>query len=179
MSKPVPLYGIMAEFEHPEELVEAARQARAAGYRRMDAYTPFPIHDLPEAVGFTRTRLPLLVFIGGLTGGLIGYLMQYHASVLAYPLNVGGRPMHSWPAFIPVTFEMTVLVAALTAVLGMLALNGLPQPYHPVFNVPKFALASRDRFFLVIEARDPKFDQGRVREFLTTLKPHEVFDIEQ
>lgn len=179
MSKRVPLYGVMAEFEQAEELVAAARRARAAGFTRLDAYTPFPIHDLPAAVGFERTWLPWLVFFGGLAGGLTGYFMQYYASAVAYPLNVGGRPPHSWPAFIPVTFEMTVLFAALTAVLGMLALNGLPQPHHPVFNVPRFALASRDRFFLVIQARDPKFEHGQVRAFLESLRPHEVFDIEQ
>lgn len=178
MAKRVPIYGLMAEFEHAEELVEASRRTREAGYTHIDAYTPFPIHDLPDAIGFRRTRLPVIVFIGGLVGALTGYLMQYYASVLAYPINIGGRPLHSWVAFIPVTFEMTVLFAALSAVLGMLALNGLPQPYHPAFNVPRFALASHDRFFLIIEARDPKFDRDRTREFLVGLQPHEVFDVE-
>ena len=178
MGKRVPIYGLMAEFEHAEELVEAARKARAAGYTCLDAYTPFPIHDLPEAIGFHKTRLPQVVFAGGLLGGLTGYLMQYYAAAVAYPINVGGRPLHSWPAFIPVTFEMTVLFAALSAVLGMLALNGLPQPYHPTFNVPRFALASRDRFFLLIEARDPQYDPERTREFLLSLRPHEVSDVE-
>jgi hypothetical protein len=178
MAKRVPIYGLMAEFEHAEELVDAARKTREAGFTCMDAYTPFPIHDLPEAIGFRKTRLPLIVFVGGLIGGLTGYLMQYHAAAVAYPINVGGRPLHSWPAFIPVTFEMAVLFAALSAVLGMLALNGLPQPYHPAFNVPRFALASRDRFFLVIEARDPKFDRQHTREFLLSLSPHEVSDVE-
>lgn len=179
MSKRVPLHGVMAEFEHAEELVEAARLTREAGYTRIDAYTPFPIHDLPEAIGFNRTVLPWLVFAGGLFGAVGGYFMQYYAAVLAYPVNVGNRPLHSWPAFIPVTFEMTILCAALTAVLGMLALNGLPQPYHPAFNVPRFAMASRDRFFLIIEARDPKYDHARVKAFLTSLSPHEVFDVEE
>jgi len=178
MSQHPPIYGLMAEFEHAEQLVDAGRQTREAGYRHIDAYTPFPIHDLPEAIGFRRTRLPLIVFVGGLLGALTGYLMQYYAAAVAYPINVGGRPLHSWPMFIPITFELTVLFAALSAVLGMLALNGLPQPYHPAFNVPRFALASRDRFFLIIEARDPKFDRDRTREFLVSLKPHDVFDVE-
>ena len=178
MGKREPIYGIMAEFEHAEELVEAARQTRDAGYTCIDAYTPYPIHELPEAIGFHKTRLPLLVFAGGLIGGLTGYLMQYYAAAVAYPINVGGRPLNSWPSFIPVTFEMTVLFAAGTAVLGMLALNGLPMPYHPVFNVERFALASRDRFFLIVESRDPKFDRQQTREFLLSLKPHEVSDVE-
>jgi len=178
MSQRVPIYGLMAEFEHAEELVEATRKTRDAGYTHIDAYTPFPIHDLPEAIGFRKTWLPQIVFAGGLLGGLTGYLMQYYAAAVAYPINVGGRPLHSWPAFIPVTFEITVLFAALSAVLGMLALNGLPQPYHPTFNVPRFALASRDRFFLLIEARDPKYNHDRTREFLLSLRPHEVSDVE-
>jgi len=168
----------MAEYAPAEELVAAARKTRAAGYTCIDAYTPFPIHDLPEAIGFNRTRLPLLVFAGGLIGGLTGYLMQYYAAAVAYPINVGGRPLHSWPSFIPVTFEMAVLFAAGTAGLGMLALNGLPQPYHPAFNVERFALASRDRFFLIVESRDPKFDRAQTRTFLLSLKPHEVSDVE-
>lgn len=152
------LYGLMAEFDTPTALVAAARRAYQAGYRRMDAYSPFPIEELHEAIGAHHTRLPLLVLLGGLAGGLGGYALQYWVSAVAYPINVGGRPFHSWPAFIPVTFECTILVAALSAVLGMLALNGLPMPYHPVFNAPRFALASRNRFFLCIEARDPRFD---------------------
>lgn len=178
MAKREPIYGLMAEFEHAEDLVAAARQTRAAGYTCLDAYTPFPIHDLPEAIGFNKTKLPYIVFLGGLLGGLTGYLMQYYAAAVAYPINVGGRPFHSWPSFIPVTFEMTVLFAAGSAVLGMLALNGLPQPYHPAFNVERFALASRDRFFLLIESRDPKFDREATRAFLLSLKPHEVSDVE-
>lgn len=179
MSKHSSVYGLMAEFTHPEELVEATRRTREAGYSRIDAFTPYPIHDLPDALGFRRNRVPLIVLVGGIVGALTGYLMQYYASAVAYPVNVGGRPLHSWPAFIPVTFEMTVLIAALSAVLGMLALNGLPQPHHPVFNVPKFALASHDRFFLVIEARDPQFDHVRTREFLESLRPQEVFEVER
>jgi hypothetical protein len=164
----------MAEFEEPNALVAAADRARHEGYRRMDAFSPFPIEELHEALGAPHTRLPLIVLIGGLVGCLGGYGLQYWVSAMAYPLNVGGKPYHSWPAFIPVTFECTILVAAIAAVFGMLALNGLPMPYHPVFNVPRFALASRNRFFLCIEARDPKFDLEATRRFLETLEPREV-----
>jgi hypothetical protein len=168
----------MAEFDSPADLLGAAERAYAEGYRRMDAYTPFPVHGLAEAIGFRRTRLPLLVFFGAVAGCVGGYGLQYWISAIDYPLNIGGRPLNSWPAFIPVTFELTILVAALAAVLGMLALNGLPRPYHPVFNVPEFELASRNRFFLCIEATDPKFDRGETKHFLEGLKPHAVFEVE-
>ena len=168
------IHGLMAEFDDPSSLVAATERAHREGYRRMDAYSPFPIEELHEALGSRHTRLPLIVLIGGLCGCIGGYALQYWSSVMAYPLNIGGKPLHSWPAFIPVTFECTILVAALSAVLGMLALNGLPQPYHPVFNVPRFALASRNRFFLCIESADPKFDLEGTREFLVTLNPREV-----
>ena len=168
------VYGLMAEFEDPNRLVAAAHRAREAGYRRMDAYSPLPIEELHEAIGFHDKKLPMIVLIGGLVGCLAGYLLQYWVSTMAYPLNVGGKPLNSWPAFIPVTFECTILGAALSAVLGMLGLNGLPQPYHPVFNVARFALASRNRFFLCIEARDRKFDLEETRRFLETLEPKEV-----
>lgn len=163
------LYGLMAEFTTPTDLVFAARKAYAAGYRKMDAYSPFAIEELSEAIGFHHTRLPLVVLVGGIVGCLGGYALQYWVSVINYPLNAGGRPLHSWPAFIPVTFETTVLAAAAAAVFGMLALNGLPMPYHPVFNVSRFALASKDRFFLVIETADPRFDRHHTAEFLTAL----------
>jgi hypothetical protein len=174
MTRTHPVYGLMAEFDTPGDLVAATARARAAGYRRMDAYSPFPIEELHEALGEHHSRLPLLVLLGGLTGCVGGFGLQYWASAIAYPLNVGGRPLNSWPAFIPVTFECTILAAALSAVLGMLALNGLPMPYHPVFNVRRFALASRNRFFLVIEARDPSFDSDETRQFLQSLGTREV-----
>jgi hypothetical protein len=172
------LYGLMAEFEEPTALVHAARQVREAGYEKIDAYSPFPIEELDEALAIRHTRLPLIVLIGGLIGCLGGFYLCYWVSTTVYPLNIGGRPLNSWPAFIPVTFECTILLAALSAVLGMLALNGLPQPYHPVFNVPSFDQASRNRFFLCIEASDPKFDLNATRKFLKSLGATEVTDVE-
>jgi hypothetical protein len=178
MARMTGVYGLMAEFETPEDLLAAAERARDAGYQRMDAYTPFPIEGLAEAIGFRRTWLPLIVLIGGIIGCVGGYFLQYWISVIDYPLNVGGRPLHSWPTFVVVTFELTILVAALSAVLGMLALNGLPMPYHPVFNVPRFALATRDRFFLCIEATDPKFDPDETRRFLERSQPRQISEVE-
>lgn len=171
------LYGLMAEFERPEPLLLAARAARNAGYRNMDAYTPFPVHGLHDAVGFHKTRLPLLVLTGGLTGCFLGFMMQYFASVWDYPWNIGGRPLNSWVSFIVITFECTVLCAGLTAVFAMLALNGLPRPHHPVFNVPSFELASRSHFFLCIEARDPSFDLEKTRAFMETLSPKMIWEV--
>lgn len=172
------LYGVMAEFDNPDALLEATRRAYEDGYRKMDAYTPYPIEELSEALGFHRNRLPLVVLIGGILGGIGGYLLMYWTSVIDYPINVGGRPFNSWPSFIPITFETTVLIAALSATLGMLALNGLPMPHHPVFNAPNFALASRDRFFLCIEADDPRFDHNATTDFLKGLNAREVTDVE-
>lgn len=172
------IYGLMAEFDEPRKLIAAARRAREAGYQKMDAYTPFPVEGLAAALGFRHTRVPLLVLIGGIVGCVGGFFMQYYIAVIDYPLNIGGRPLNSWPSFVVVTFEMTVLAAALSAVLGMLALNGLPMPHHPVFNVPRFALASKDRFFLLIESGDPKFDLQRTRDFLKSLGSREVSDVE-
>lgn len=173
-----PLYGVMAEFANPTDLVAAARRVYSLGYRRINGYSPYPIEELSEAIGFTHTSLPLIVFIGGVLGGLGGFFMQYWIEVINYPLNVGGKPYNSWPAFIPITFEMTVLCASFAAVLGMLVLNKLPQPYHPVFNVPNFAMATRDRFFLAVEANDPKFDHAAVVELLRSLGALEVNDVE-
>jgi hypothetical protein len=168
----------MAEFEGPNELVHAARRTYEAGYRRINGYSPYPIEELSEAVGFTHTSLPLIVFIGGLLGGIGGFLMQYWIEVINYPINVGGKPYNSWPAFIPITFECTVLAAAFSAVLGMLVLNKLPQPYHPVFNAPNFAMATRDRFFLVVEANDAKYDHDGVVELFKSLNAQEIIDVE-
>jgi hypothetical protein len=174
-----PIYGVIAEFDNPTDAVAAARRAYEEGYRRMDAYSPYPIEALSEAIGFHGSRLPLIVLIGGIVGCLGGYLMQYYLNAVDYALNVGGKPQHSWPAFIPITFETTVLGAALAAIFGMLALNGLPEPYHPVFNAPNFALATRDRFFLLIEARDAKFDRAGTAAFLRNLDgAREVTDVE-
>ena len=172
------MYGVMAEFENPTDLVAAARKVYSLGYRRINGYSPYPIEELSEAIGFTHTKLPLIVFIGGLLGGLGGFFMQYYIAAMDYPINVGGKPTNSWPAFIPITFEMTVLCAAFAAVLGMLMLNKLPQPYHPVFNVPNFAMATRDRFFLAVEANDPKFDHAKVVDLLKSLGAQEVTDVE-
>ena len=177
---PVPrLYGLMAEFETPQELVDAAARTREAGFTKLDAYTPYPIEALTEALDIHDHRLPAVVLGGGIVGGLAGYALCYWTSVIEYPLNIGGKPFHSAPAFIVPTFETTILFAAFAAVLGMLALNGLPMPYHPVFNTPRFALASRDRFFLCVEAKDPKFDHDATWAFLTTLKPTVVMDVEE
>jgi ActD protein len=171
------LHGLMAEFETPTGLVEAATKARLAGYRKMDAYSPIPIEELNEALALRRTRLPLLVLIGGILGCAGGFGLASWVSAVAYPMDVGGRPLISWPQFIPVTFETTVLGAALTAFFGMWALNKLPQPYHPVFNVPAFGRASTDRFFLVIESTDPRFDRTATWQFLENLHPVGVSEV--
>jgi hypothetical protein len=175
---PHSIYGLLAEFDNPTDLVAAARNAHAAGYRKMDAYTPFPIEELNDALGLGETWMAPLVLVGGLLGAVLGYSLQYYISVFDYPLNIGGRPLHSWPAFVPVTFELTILTAGLFAVLGMLALNGLPMPHHPLFNAPRFALASRDRFFLCIEAADPQFSRDDTWRFLDRMGPRSVTDVE-
>ena len=172
-----PIYGMMAEFDTPAALVEAAKRTYQAGYKRIDTYTPFPVEGLAEEIGFHRDEVPLVVLIGGIVGGLTGYLMQYWMSAVAYPLNIGGKPYHSWPAFIVITFEMTILFAGISAVFGMLALNGLPMPYHPVFNVPRFTRASRDRFFLVVFSSDVNYDPVATRQFLESLDPRSVSEV--
>lgn len=171
--KPAPphIYGLLAEFDGPEALLEAVRSAYRAGFTKMDAYSPYPVEGLSEAMGFRKTHLSAVVLIGAVVGVGAGYFMQWFSSVIHYPMNIGGRPLHSWPSFVPITFECGILLAALGAVLGMLALNGLPQPYHPLFNVPAFARASRDRFFLCIESSDPKFDMEQTRQFLERIEP--------
>ena len=171
------IYGVMAEFDSPTALVNAARAARDKGYRKLDAYSPFPIGELSDVLDLHKNRLPLIVLAGGILGGMVGYLMQYYVTVWDFPINIGGRPLHSWPAYIVITFEMTILLAAISAVMGLLALCGLPMFYHPAFNVPRFALASRNRFFLLIEATDPLFDARATSEFLETLEPKEVSEV--
>jgi len=171
------LYGLMAEFETPEQLIAAARNTVAAGYRKIDTYTPMPVHGLPEIIGASRTAVTRIVLAGGIAGCIGGYALQYYMTVVSYAHNVGGRPVHSWPAYIPVTFETTVLFAALSAVIGMIALNGLPMPYHPVFNVPAFNRASQDRFFLCIQSDDAQFDAVKTREFLEAQNSLEVSSV--
>lgn len=171
------IYGVLAEFETPEKLIHAVEKAREAGYRRFEAYTPFPLEGLSHAMGLKRNLVPLITLIGGLTGGIGGFGFQYWVAAITYPQNIAGRPLNSWPAFIPVTFELTILGASLAAVFGMLALNRLPQPHHPVFNVERFSHASADRFFICIEARDPKFHVADTARFLQGLQPHHVSEV--
>jgi Protein of unknown function (DUF3341) len=175
--KSTPVYGIMAEFDSAQTLVDAAHHTHEAGYVKIDAYSPFPVEGLAEAMGFHKNRVPLVVLIGGLIGGLSGYAMQYWISAVSYPINVGGKPYHSWPAFIVVTFEMTILFAGISAVFGMLALNGLPMPYHPVFNVPRFALATKDRFFLIVFSTDPKYSPNETLRFLESMSPRSISEV--
>ena len=169
-----PIYGLMAEFDDPTALVAATRAAREKGYRRLDAYSPFPIEELSDALHLHKNKLPLIVLLGGICGGLTGYLLQYYVTVVYFPINIAGRPLHSWPMYIIITFELTILFASISAVLGLLALYGLPMPYHPVFNVPEFARASVDRFFLCIESSDPKFRTEETLQFLRDLGGNEV-----
>jgi Alternative complex III, ActD subunit len=172
-----PIYGVVAEFSSLDKLIEAVTAVREAGYTRFEAYTPVPSEELNDAIGYRGSSLPLLIFLGGLFGAIAGYGLQYYCAVIEYPLNVGGRPFHSWPAFIPVTFECTILGAALTAIFGMLALNGLPAPYHPLFHVPRFSRASRDLFFLCLQSRDPKFDRATAADFLANLGSSDVQEV--
>ena len=173
------LYGILAEFDSATELVDAARKVRDAGYTKTDAFSPFPLHEIDEALGIKRSILPYLIFAGGMTGLLSGIGLQYFVHVLDWPIIVGGRPHFSLPAFIPPAYELTILFSAFVAVFGMLFLNKLPMPYHPVFNVPRFALASREKFFLIIESDDPKYDYTQTRAFMDGLGAQEVFDVEE
>ncbi len=172
-----PLHGIVAEFTTAPDVLRAARAARAAGYTVLDAYTPYPVEGLAPALGHPRNRVPFVVFGGGLVGAVVGFFMQYWAMAVDYPLNVGGRPFNSWPVWIPITFELLILLASFGAFFGMLFLNGLPRLYHPVFDVPGFSRSTQDRFFLCIEATDPRFDAAAVRQFLTVLSPVVVTEV--
>ena len=173
------LHGLMAEFASAEELLAAAHKVHGAGYRNVDAYSPFPIHGMDEALALPKSWIPLLVLIGALTGTALGFGLEYWVSVIEYPLMVGGKPFFSWPAFIPVAYETTILLGGLTAAIGMLAINGLPMPYHPVFNVERFTLAMSDRFFLCIEATDPQFNREETKNFLEGLHPYQVSEVEE
>jgi len=175
--KRTPIYGLMAEFDTPTDLVVAARKTYEAGYKKIDAYSPFPIEQLSEAIGFHRNGVPLVVLVGGILGCLSGFALQWWIATVSYPVNVGGRPYLSTPAFIVVTFEMTILFAVLAAVFGMLALNGLPMPYHPVFNVPRFAFATKDRFFLIVFSSDPNYSSTGTRSFLEGLDPRSISEV--
>lgn len=176
---PATLYGIMGEFEQPEQLLHAAQRAYASGYRKMDAYSPYAVEGVSEAIGFHKTRVPLIVLLGGICGALTAYGMEGWSAIWDYPLNVGGRPLHSWPSFIPITFELTVLFASIAGTLGMIFLNGLPRLYHPVFNAPEFKLASQTRFFLCIEAEDHVFKADEVRAFFHSLGAEKVLEVEK
>ncbi|HRI42613.1 MAG TPA: DUF3341 domain-containing protein [Fimbriimonadaceae bacterium] len=171
------LYGIVAEFLSPEEILDAAERAREAGYTRLDAYTPFPVHGLDDAIKFFDPRIKWMIFFAGLFGGAAGLAFIYFTAVIDYPLNVGGRPLFSWPSFVPVTFECTILFASLTAFFGMLALNGLPKPFHPIFDAERFELASQTSFFLCVESQDPMFDPGKTKDFLQSLGAHNVCEV--
>jgi hypothetical protein len=171
------IYGMMAEFDSPTTLVAAAQKTHSAGYKKIDAYSPIPIEELAEAIGFHRNGVPLVVLVGGILGCITGYSMQWWIHTISYPINVGGRPLNSWPAFIVVTFELTILFAGIAAVFGMLALNGLPMPYHPVFNVPRFAMATKDRFFLIVFASDPLYSSTDTRDFLEHLEPKSISEV--
>jgi hypothetical protein len=170
-------YGLMAEFDSAQELLDAAHKTHEAGYQKIDAYSPFPIEGLAEAIGFHTNRVSLVVLLGGLLGGISAYALQYWVAVITYPTNIGGRPYHSWPSFIIVTFELTILFGGLSAAIGMLALNRLPMPYHPVFNVAEFAKASENKFFLVVESSDPKYDTAGTRSFLSGLAPRMIAEV--
>ena len=172
-----PIHGLMAEFKSPEALLAAADASTARGYTQMDAYTPFPVHGLARALGKRRSTLPLLFLLGGAAGGSGGYFMQWYAMAIDYPLNIGGRPFHSWPSFVPVTFELTILIAALTGVLGLFLSIRLPKPYDPVFNLPEFKRASDDRFFLCLKQSDPQFSLATTRGFLESLAPERVMEV--
>lgn len=175
---PTPTYGLLAEFDTPEALIAGIDKVQGDGYDDLDAYTPFPIHDVCEKIAKQKSKVPLLVFFGGLTGATVGFCFQWWATAVSYPMNIGGRPLFSWPAFIPATFELLILFASFSAVFGMFMLNGLPRPHHPVFNVPQFERASTDRYFLLIKASDPRFEQSVTRAALEGLGSEGVYDVD-
>ena len=175
--KPGTIYGLMAEFDTPHDIIEAAKKTSAAGYKKIDAYSPFPVEELWEAIGFHHNGVAPVVLTGGILGCLSGYLMQWWIHTISYPTNVGGRPLNSWPSFMIVTFELTILFSVLAATFGMLALNGLPMPYHPVFNVDRFSAASKDKFFLIIFSTDPKYSSNDTRAFLETLGARSISEV--
>ena len=172
-----PLYGLMAEFDTPKDVLRATRRAQRAGYRVMDAYTPYPVKGLASALESQRTRVPFVILICGVVGAGVGFLMQWYTMASDYRFNVGGRPPNSWPVYLPIAFEVMVLVASLAAILGMLLLNGLPRPHHPVFNVRRFVEASQERFFLCIEATDPKYDRQETEQFLVSSGAKAVMEV--
>jgi hypothetical protein len=171
------VYGLLAEFDSVDTVISAAHRVYAAGYRKIDAFSPFPLEELSEAIGFHKNGVALICLIGGLLGGTAAYVLQWWINTISYPINIGGRPMHSWPSFIIVTFEMTILFSGLSAVFGMIALNGLPMPYHPVFNVPQFDAASKDKFFIIVFSSDKNYDPVRTRQFLESLSPLSVAEV--
>jgi hypothetical protein len=171
------LYGMLAEFESASEIIQAARKTREAGYKRIDTFTPFPIHGLDAALGVKDVRVAWIIFVSGMLGAIGGFTLQWYVAVIDYPLNTGGRPLLSWPSFIPVTFESGILCAAFGAFIGMLALNGLPRLHHPLFGVPRFESASQDKFFLLIESKDSQFDPQKTRAFLETLNPSSISEV--
>lgn len=171
------LFGLLAQFETPERLIESAKRTREAGYSKIEAYVPYPIHGLDEALGRARSGIPLLALAGGFAGAITAYSLEYYCSAIGYPINIGGRPLNSWPQFMPIVFELTVLGASFAAFFGSMILNGLPHPYHPLFNVPEFKLASQTRFFLSIESDDPRFHLVETRQFLQSLPMEQVFEV--
>src|SRR5215471_9845268 len=177
MAKRDPIYGLMAEFDSAQELVDAAHKTHEAGYKKIDAYSPFPVEGLADAIGFHNNGVAFVTLVGGIIGGLSGFLLKEWVATITYPINVGGRPLNSWPSFVIVTFELTILFGGLSAVFGMLALNGLPMPYHPAFNVSRFAMASKDRFFLIVFSSDKKYDAVKTREFLERLGPKSISEV--
>lgn len=173
-----PVWGLLAEFDTHEALLAAVRRARAAGFTRMDAYSPYPLPDVSDAMGFTGAwKVAFLTLVGGLLGAGGGYALQYYLMAVDYPLNVGGRPLHSWPAFVPVTFELMVLFASIIGVVGLFVMNGLPRPHHPLFAVPEFDRATQDAFFVAIESSDPRFDLDGTRRFLANLRPLAIVEV--